>query len=392
MKYIFLFLSISCLTFAQRTIKGNQIYYVDNYSEQQAIQYFNQSKDLDPIEGLWVKSDVGYEYSIEKDFDGKNRNPLKFRAVLVKVSGETIAEVGDIQFFLSKGAANNLYKSTYFLYRASWKGGKREYNIEPFTCVSILNGAYLTSKVPQFDDFGGFEEATEEQYFKVYPMQKSVSIENNSTAMSSGTGFLASSDGYIITNYHVIKDAVNGDIKITGINEDYQKIYKATVAIEDKQNDLAILKIQDSSLLPINIPYTFKFSTSNIGENCFVLGYPLVSTMGKDIKLTTGIISSQTGYDGNISQYQFSAPVQPGNSGAPLFDGDGYVIGVVQAKHSQAENAGYAIKAMYIKSLWELLPQTIKYNSTNLLKGKDLQTQVRLASKATCLIIINGTK
>ena len=112
--------------------------------------------------------------------------------------------------------------------------------------------------------------------------------------------------------------------------------------------------------------------------------------MGKEIKLTNGIISSKTGFDGNIAQYQISAPVQPGNSGGPLFDKNGYVIGVVQAKHAEAENAGYAIKASYIRNLVELLPTEIKFPQANQLNGKALPIQVELASKFVCLIIVNG--
>jgi S1-C subfamily serine protease len=154
---------------------------------------------------------------------------------------------------------------------------------------------------------------------------------------------------------------------------------------------LAILKITDISFTPLtNIPYTFKYTTSSVGEDCFVLGYPLISTMGLDIKLTNGIISSKTGFEGNIAEYQMSAPVQPGNSGGPLFDKNGNIIGVVCAKHREAENAGYAIKASYIRNLVELLPTGITMPQTNLLAGKALPKQVELASKAVCMIIVNG--
>ena len=198
-----------------------------------------------------------------------------------------------------------------------------------------------------------------------------------------------SNDGYIVTNNHVIENAQNGNIKITGINEDYHKTYKARVEVTDKQNDLAILKITDATPI-VKVPYTFKFTTSSVGEECFVLGYPLISSMGKDIKLTNGIISSKTGFDGNIAQYQISAPVQPGNSGGPLFDKNGNIIGIVQAKHTQAENAGYAIKASYIRNLVELLPTTVNFPQTNTLNGKTLPQQVEQASKSVCLIIVNS--
>lgn len=66
--------------------------------------------------------------------------------------------------------------------------------------------------------------------------------------------------------------------------------------------------------------------------------------MGDEIKLTTGVISSKTGFQGDVSLYQISAPIQPGNSGGPLFDNKGNLIGIVNAKHKGAENVGYAIK------------------------------------------------
>ena len=75
--------------------------------------------------------------------------------------------------------------------------------------------------------------------------------------------------------------------------------------------------------------------------------------MGDEIKLTTGIISSKTGFQGDVALYQISAPIQPGNSGGPLFDKKGNVIGIVSAKHAGAENVGYAIKTVYLRNLIE---------------------------------------
>ena len=377
------------IVFAQKTIKGKQIHYVENYSEHKARQYFDTANELDLIEGFWI-GESGYKYSIEKDFNGRKRNPYKYRAVIVQIPSQTIAEIGDIAFFLNKGSSETLFESIYYLYRASWHGQNREYNIEPFTCISIKKGLNLISKCPELDeDYGNIVGEKEFTYFKTYPQEQFAEKENAN--MYSGTGFFLCKDGYIITNYHVIEHAENNNIKVIGVNGDYNKSYTAKVSISDKQNDLAILKIEDDSYTPIeNVPYIFKFNTSSIGEDCFVLGYPMISSMGKDIKLTNGIISSKTGYDGNVSQYQISAPIQSGNSGAPLFDKDGNIIGVVQARHTLAENAGYAIKASYIKNLIDLLPTTITLPEHNILKGKTLPQQVELASKVVCIIIVNG--
>ena len=107
-----------------------------------------------------------------------------------------------------------------------------------------------------------------------------------------------------------------------------------------------------------------------------MLGYPLISTMGMDIKLTNGIISAKTGYQGDVSQYQISAPIQPGNSGGPLFDKNGNLIGIVCAKHTEAENAGYAIKVSYLNNLADALSESIVLPQNNRLIGKTLPDQV----------------
>ena len=165
----------------------------------------------------------------------------------------------------------------------------------------------------------------------------------------SGSGF-ALNNGYICTNYHVIDGAKN--IEIHGIQGDFTTSYSAKVVASDKFNDLAILKVDDVEFKGFGtVPYIVKTSMADVGEEVFVLGYPLTTTMGDEIKLTTGVVSSRTGYQGDVSLYQISAPIQPGNSGGPLFDSQGNLIGVVSAKHAGAENVGYAIKASYLRNL-----------------------------------------
>jgi hypothetical protein len=103
--------------------------------------------------------------------------------------------------------------------------------------------------------------------------------------------------------------------------------------------------------------------------------------------ITTGIISSQTGYRGSISQYQVSAPIQLGNSGSPLLDGNGNLIGVVSSKHLETENVSYVINLAFLKNLLNLMPE-IK-NSSNSLKGKGLSEQVKQVKNYVYLIEIN---
>lgn len=313
-----------------------------------------------PLEGIYEGEQ--YTIGVKKGDDGNY-----YLLYLAGAENHEDWKEGDVKATLTS-------TSTPTLFKADWLGRWKQ-NMNMF--ISFVNGALVTID----------EGKDKETYIKMFPNARSI-VQNSA---SSGTGFFLSKDGYIITNYHVIENAQT--IKVLGINDDIKNSYTARVEISDKQNDLAILKITDVSFRPLtNIPYTFKYTTSSVGENCFVLGYPLISSMGLDIKLTNGIISAKTGYEGNIAEYQISAPIQPGNSGGPLFDKNGCVIGIVCAKHREAENAGYAIKASYIRNLIELLPSSLTMPKNNLLIGKSLPKQVELASKAVCIIIVNGDK
>ncbi len=163
----------------------------------------------------------------------------------------------------------------------------------------------------------------------------------------TGTGF-ALKGSYVITNHHVVDGARS--LKVRGVKGDFTKMYNAVVVAVDAAHDMALIRIEDSKFAGFGeIPYTIKTDLSEVGGDIFVMGYPMMSTMGEEVKLTTGIISSRSGFMGDVSAYQVSAPIQPGNSGGPLFDGNGDVVGIVNAKHNKADNAGYAIKSPYMR-------------------------------------------
>ena len=200
----------------------------------------------------------------------------------------------------------------------------------------------------------------------------------------SGSGF-ALKNGYVTTNYHVIEGA--NSITIKGINGDFNKAYNASVVATDRFNDLAILKIDDNSFNGYGTtPYSVKTVTSEVGEDIFVLGYPLTATMGDEIKYTTGVISSKTGFQGDVSLYQISAPIQPGNSGGPLFDSKGNLIGIVNAKHNGAENVGYAIKSSYLRNLVESFTAESLLPNTNSLSSKTRTEQIKSIERFVYLI------
>lgn len=203
----------------------------------------------------------------------------------------------------------------------------------------------------------------------------------------TGTGF-ALKNNYIVTNYHVIDGAKS--ISVLGINGNFTKGYSADVIATDKNIDLAILQVNGVTIPSANIPYSVKTTNAEVGEEVFVLGYPMTSTMGEEIKLTTGVVSSRSGFQGDVSLYQTTAPIQPGNSGGPLFDSKGNIIGIVSAKHRGAENVGYAIKASYLRNLLESSISSNILPQSNKIAGQNLSGKVKSAKNYVYYIICSS--
>lgn len=243
-------------------------------------------------------------------------------------------QIGDVKCVLERQLQPGLFTGTWGM------------KIKPLKnkCYVTFEGLGMSVQIENISN-GNVELLEKDVYLKTYPTSTGSTMGKE----WSGTGF-ALKGGLVCTNYHVIEGAKN--IKVVGVGGKNSNAFSAEVVGSDKVNDLAILKITDSRFSSFGqIPYGVKTSMDEVGEEVFVLGFPMTSTMGEEIKLTTGVISSRTGFQGDVSLYQISAPVQPGNSGGPLFDSKGYLIGVVCAKHGGAENVSYAVKASYLQDL-----------------------------------------
>ena len=293
---------------------------------------------------------------------------------------------------------NNTYK-LLFIYQAKdpvdgsqpWKIGEVRAILYPTATYGLFKADYYDSMKELSERYVSFgdgmmkitNDGETEEFLKLYPITTS-STNGNSITKWSGTGFAIGSN-CIVTNHHVIDGAKA--IKIKGVKGNFEVQYQAEVIASDRNNDLALLKITDSHFAGFaNIPYAAKTALSDVGEDIFVLGYPLTSTMGEEIKLTTGVISSRSGFQGDIASYQISAPVQPGNSGGPLFDSKGNLIGVVSAKHTQAENAGYAVKTSYLKILIENAVGNITLPNNNQISNLPLTEKIKKVDDYIVLI------
>lgn len=197
----------------------------------------------------------------------------------------------------------------------------------------------------------------------------------------SGSG-IAIGNRHVATNHHVIEGATHLYISHSGSEE----TFKAEVVTYDEAHDLAIIKITDENFSGFGtMKYGFKKDTEDVGMGVFVLGYPMVQTMGTEIKLTTGVVSSLSGFQGSKSEYQISAPVQQGNSGGPLFNDNGELIGIISAKHAEAENVSYGVKLTHLYELAEGV-SGVKMNKTTQIASLSLSEKCKAAIPFTVRI------
>lgn len=164
-----------------------------------------------------------------------------------------------------------------------------------------------------------------------------------------GTGFAVSANGYIVTNYHVIGNKFDSLYVQNSAGESYH----AVKVYADPVYDVAILKIDDESFrgLP-SLPYSFKRSKSDLGEVVYTMGY----SEGDSPVMDQGYVSSANGYKGDSIKYRVSIPVNPGNSGGPLVNSKGNIIGIIAGRETQTEGASYAIKTGYLYKALQNVP------------------------------------
>lgn len=224
------------------------------------------------------------------------------------------------------------------------------------------------------------EFLTEDDIEKKIPKSKYAA---SSEWKGNGSGFFINEKGYIATNYHVVEDA--NKIQVEFFQKGLKNTYEAKVIVTDKQNDLAIIQINDSKFKSMpKIPYVFSSNTKDVGTDVFALGYPIADVMGEEIKFTDGKISSKTGVKGDITVYQISVPIQPGNSGGPLFDNKGNLVGITSAglnkDYYNSENVNYAIKTSYLKNLIDVMPEPIPLPNNIDIYNKPLTEKIKLLS------------
>lgn len=331
-----------------------------------SIRSYFQTHDISNIEGIYknFQNDGAFcRFAIVKEKE-------KFYGVVLE-SDNVIWNVGEVRLILDY-IEDNLYDAEY-------------YNTDKvkLNCVASYKDRILSIMTTN----GSIS------YLKTYPSSTTTyPNQSNKTSISNkkhkytatGSGFLIAGKVFA-TNYHVIEGAKNIEINLQ--TADGTSTYEARVLSTDKVNDLALLIIKDPNYKPIAFPpYYISSNIIDVGTSIFTMGYPMTDVLGKEIKITDGIVSSKTGFQDNISTYQISAPITHGNSGGPLFDHQGNLVGITSSGFTGADNTNYAIKATYLISLIESSPIEIDIKKERNAAHADLPTLIKSYKPYVALI------
>lgn len=202
---------------------------------------------------------------------------------------------------------------------------------------------------------------------------------------TAGTGFMIDGKGYLITNAHIVRNARN----IFVINSNNEQ-FRANLIYTDLGKDIAVLKIADEDFKPmVSLPYGISKSSTDVAEPIYTMGFPR-----NDIVYSEGYLSSPTGHNGDTLSCQLGIAANPGNSGGPVFNHDGEVIGILSTKETESEGVAFAIKSKYIYSVVEELKkdttnQKIKLPGKSSLAGMNKQQQFKKIESFVFMVKVN---
>lgn len=169
---------------------------------------------------------------------------------------------------------------------------------------------------------------------------------------ASGSGFIVSANGDLVTNAHVVENCGTLEVVLQNVR------MEARLAAIDSTNDVAVLSMSQKT--PAHATFSEQYS-QRLADRVIILGFPLRGLLADQLNATSGDITSLAGIGGDSRFFQLSAPLQPGNSGGPIFNDRGEVIGMATAKLDALgvaavtgdipQNINFGLKALFIKSL-----------------------------------------
>ena len=219
----------------------------------------------------------------------------------------------------------------------------------------------------------------------------STNIDPSLITIGSGSGFYINNKGYALTNNHVIDICAQSVAVIDG----KETLFR--VIATDKTNDVAVLKTNYKSRNFIKI----NEDGAKLGENVIAVGYPLAGRLSDSVKITKGIVSSLSGLDNNIGQIQIDAALQPGNSGGPVLNENGELVGIASAGLNKLlmakeakyipENVNFAVASPIIVNI--LKSKKVKYTTPSMFSGSYSNTELaELGDSSTIQLFCRNTR
>jgi S1-C subfamily serine protease len=211
-------------------------------------------------------------------------------------------------------------------------------------------------------------------------------ISNTPQNTGSGTAFVISDSGHLVTNHHVIAECTSITFQLPG-----QPAIEASIVSSNPNFDLALLKT-NLSTDPAEFPYRNRL---RLGDEIVVYGFPLLGNLSSQGNITSGVVSALTGLSDDLSTFQISAQIQPGNSGGPVLSRNGQIVGVVvsmaneeyfaQQSGTSPQNINFAITANITQSFLDT--NNIDYAQTNNLEELSIADIAEKAQSFTGAIL-----
>jgi serine protease Do len=224
------------------------------------------------------------------------------------------------------------------------------------------------------------EVSTKSQAIVLNDVNKKI---NPGTPISfGGTSFLIDGKGYLLTSSHVVSNAAQ-----VFVQNNKGQDFRTDIIYNDESRDLAILKINDEDFRPLtNLPYGIRRSTSELAEPIFTLGFPK-----DEIVYGEGYLSAMTGFKGDTMSSQITISANPGNSGGPVLNKNGEVIGMLNARQTTAEGVVFAVKSQHIfRTIDDFRKidsvQNIKLSTNSNIRGMERVQQVKKIEECVYMV------
>jgi serine protease Do len=224
------------------------------------------------------------------------------------------------------------------------------------------------------------EVSTKSQAIVLNDVNKKI---NPGTPISfGGTSFLIDGKGYLLTSSHVVSNAAQ-----VFVQNNKGQDFRADIIYNDESRDLAILKINDQDFHPLaSLPYGIRKSASELAEPIFTLGFPK-----DEIVYGEGYLSAMTGFKGDTMSSQITISANPGNSGGPVLNKNGEVIGMLNARQTTAEGVVFAVKSQHIfRSIDDFRKvdsiENIKLSTNSNIRGMERVQQVKKIEECVYMV------